>query len=51
MLDFSNSLFVGSFLGVLIFFVTGGEGLSVRWGMGVEYSCIKNALPEHGSYG
>ena len=37
-LDF---LFVGSFLDVLVFSVAGGEGLSVRWGMGIEYPHVK----------
>ena len=44
MLDFSNSLFVGLFLDVLVFSVKGGEGLSVRWGMGIKYSPVKGTL-------
>ena len=36
MLDFLNSLFVGSILDVLVFSVAGGEGLSVRGAGGLN---------------
>lgn len=40
MLDFLNSLFVGLFLDVFVFSVTGGEGLSVygAWGLNTPTS-------------
>ena len=38
MLNFVNSFFVGLFLDV---FCNRWRGVSVRWGMGVEYSHVK----------